>query len=111
MTSWWFTGSNPTGVTMTLERRKEVYQICCKYNIIILEDGAYFFLHFLEEQPVSFLSLDTEGRVIRFDSMSKVLSSGLRLGWLTGPKALVKNIELHVQSSFLHSSTLSQVNL
>lgn len=105
------TGSNPTGVTMTLERRKEVYQICCKYNIIILEDGAYFFLHFLEEQPVSFLSLDTEGRVIRFDSMSKVLSSGLRLGWLTGPKALVKNIELHVQSSFLHSSTLSQVLL
>lgn len=94
---------------MTLERRKEVYQICCKYNIIILEDGAYFFLHFLEEQPVSFLSLDTEGRVIRFDSMSKVLSSGLRLGWLTGPKPLVKNIELHVQSSFLHSSTLSQV--
>lgn len=105
------TGSNPTGVTMPLERRREIYRICCEYNIMILEDDAYFFLHFLEEQPISFLSLDTEGRVIRFDSMSKVLSSGLRLGWLTGPKPLVQNIELHIQSSFLHSSTLSQVIL
>lgn len=103
------TASNPTGVTMPLERKKEVYRICCEYNIIILEDDAYFFLHCLDEQPVSFLSLDTEGRVIRFDSMSKVLSSGLRLGWLTGPKQLVHYIELHIQSSFLHSSTFSQV--
>lgn len=94
---------------MPLERRKQIYKICCKYNLIILEDDAYYFLHFLDEQPRSFLSLDTEGRVIRFDSMSKVLSSGLRLGWLTGPKPLVHNIELHIQSSILHSSTLSQV--
>lgn len=103
------TASNPTGYTMSTERKKEIYKICCKYNLIILEDDAYYFLHFLDEQPISFLSLDTEGRVIRFDSMSKVLSSGLRLGWLTGPKQLVHYIELHIQSSILHSSTLSQV--
>ncbi|KAH1006714.1 hypothetical protein HUJ05_007422 [Dendroctonus ponderosae] len=105
------TGSNPTGITMSLERRQEIYAICCKYNILILEDDAYCFLHFQEEEPVSFLSLDVEGRVIRFDSMSKVLSSGLRLAWLTGPKQLVSNIELHIQSDMLHSSTLSQVRL
>ncbi|CAG9764944.1 unnamed protein product [Ceutorhynchus assimilis] len=105
------TASNPTGVTMSLRRRQEIYQICCKYNILILEDDAYYFLHFLDEQPVSFLSLDVEGRVLRFDSMSKVLSSGLRLAWLTGPRPLVNNIELHIQSSMLHSSTLSQVIL
>lgn len=105
------TGSNPTGVTMPLERRKEVYDICCKYDLLILEDDAYYFLHFLDEHPVSFLSLDTEGRVIRFDSMSKVLSSGLRLAWLTAPRQLVQNIELHIQSSILHPSTLSQVIL
>ncbi|KAJ8954800.1 hypothetical protein NQ318_014912 [Aromia moschata] len=103
------TGSNPTGGTMSLERRKEIYQICSKYNILILEDDAYCFLHFLEKQPVSFLSLDTDGIVIRFDSMSKIISSGLRLAWLTGPKQLVHRIELHIQSSNLHSSTLSQV--
>lgn len=103
------TASNPTGVTMSTERKQEIYKICCKYNIIILEDDAYYFLHFLDHQPVSFLSMDTEGRVIRFDSMSKVLSSGLRIGWLTGPKQLVHYVELHIQSSILHSSTLSQV--
>lgn len=106
-----FPASNPTGVTIPLERRIEIYRICCKYNIIILEDDAYYFLHFLDKQPVSFLSLDTEGRVLRFDSFSKVLSSGLRLGYLTGPKQLVQNIELHIQSSYLHSSALSQVNM
>lgn len=105
------TASNPTGTTMSTERKMEVYKICSKYNILILEDDAYYFLHFLDKQPVSFLSLDTDGRVIRFDSMSKVLSSGLRLGWLTAPKPLVHYIELHVQSSILHSSTLSQVRI
>lgn len=103
------TGSNPTGTTMPEERRREIYKICCKYNILILEDDAYCFMHFLDKAPPSFLSLDVEGRVLRFDSFSKVLSSGLRLGWVTGPKQLIANMELHVQSSYLHSSTLSQV--
>lgn len=67
-------------------------------------------MHFLEEDVPSFLSLDTEGRVLRFDSLSKVLSSGLRLGWVTGPKQLIQIIELHIQGSYLHSSTLSQVS-
>lgn len=105
------TASNPTGTTIPLERRKEIYEICCKYNIVILEDDPYYFMHFLDDVTPSFLSLDTEGRVLRFDSFSKVLSSGLRIGWVTGPKQLIQNLELHIQSSYLHSSTLSQVSL
>ncbi|XP_017775231.1 PREDICTED: kynurenine/alpha-aminoadipate aminotransferase, mitochondrial [Nicrophorus vespilloides] len=103
------TASNPTGTTMSLERRKEIYSICCKYNILILEDDPYYFLNFSDKLTPSFLALDTEGRVLRFDSFSKVLCPGLRIGWLTGPKQLVQNVELHIQSSYLHSSTLSQV--
>ncbi|CAG9861819.1 unnamed protein product [Phyllotreta striolata] len=103
------TASNPSGTTMPTDRKIEIYRICCEYNIIILEDDAYYFLHFLDRQPDSFLSIDTEGRVIRLDSMSKVLSSGLRLGWLTGPRKLVEQIEIHISSSILHSSVLSQV--
>ncbi|CAG9820979.1 unnamed protein product [Phaedon cochleariae] len=105
------TASNPSGRTIPTERKKEIYKICCDYNILILEDDAYYFVHFLEERPMSFLSMDTQGRVIRLDSMSKVLSSGLRLGFLTGPKRLVQNIELHISSDILHSSVLSQVIL
>lgn len=66
-------------------------------------------MNFNDEMLPSFLALDTEGRVLRFDSFSKVLSSGLRIGWVTGPKELIHIIELHIQCSYLHSSTLSQV--
>ncbi|XP_044746021.1 kynurenine/alpha-aminoadipate aminotransferase, mitochondrial [Coccinella septempunctata] len=102
------TAANPTGVTIPLDRKKEIYRICCDYNILILEDDAYYFMDFQDAKPVSFLSLDVEGRVLRFDSLSKVLASGLRLGWVTGPKQLITNIELHIQSAYLHSSSLSQ---
>ncbi|KRT84152.1 hypothetical protein AMK59_903, partial [Oryctes borbonicus] len=126
------TGSNPTGTTMTLERKREIYKICSEYNVLILEDDPYFFMHFLDELTPSFLSMDTEGRVLRFDSFSKVLSSGMRVGWVTAPKPLIQALELqvlssgmrvgwvtaakpliqalelHIQSAHLHSSTLSQ---
>ncbi|XP_071512466.1 kynurenine/alpha-aminoadipate aminotransferase, mitochondrial-like isoform X3 [Panulirus ornatus] len=57
----------------------------------------------------SFLSMDTDGRVLRFDSFSKVLSSGLRVGFVTGPKPLIQRILLHKQVSILHAPAMSQV--
>lgn len=102
------TGSNPTGVVIPLERRKEIYRIACDYNFLIIDDDPYHFLHFEDEQPKSFLSLDTEGRVIRLDSFSKIISSGLRLGFVTAAAPLIASIELHLQSSHLHAPTLSQ---
>lgn len=62
-----------------------------------------------QEEPKSFLSLDTEGRVIRLDSFSKVISSGIRLGFMTAAAPLIASVELHLQSSHLHAPTLSQV--
>lgn len=53
--------------------------------------------------------MDNDGRVIRFDSFSKILSSGLRLGVVTGPQFLLRQIELHVQSSTLQTSSIAQV--
>lgn len=103
------TGTNPTGVVIPFERRKEIYRIACDYNFLILDDDPYHFMHFEDEQPKSFLSLDTEGRVIRLDSFSKVISSGIRLGFITAAAPLIASIELHLQSSHLHAPTLSQV--
>lgn len=57
----------------------------------------------------SFLSMDTEGRVLRFDSFSKILSSGLRLGMVTGPTAFIQRIDYVSQAANLHTSGLSQV--
>ncbi|XP_031832419.1 kynurenine/alpha-aminoadipate aminotransferase, mitochondrial isoform X1 [Nomia melanderi] len=103
------TGTNPTGVVIPLERRKEIYSIACDYNFLILDDDPYHFMHFEDEEPKSFLSLDTECRVIRLDSFSKVISSGIRLGFITAAAPLIASIELHLQSSHLHAPTLSQV--
>lgn len=71
----------------------------------------YYYLTktFLQSVPKSFLSLDVEGRVIRLDSFSKVLSSGLRIGYITAAAPLLASIELHMQSSHLHAPSLSQV--
>ena len=62
-----------------------------------------------EERVPSFLFIDEDRRVLRFDSFSKVLSSGIRLGFMTGPKPLIDRTLLHVQVSVLHASSLSQV--
>jgi kynurenine/2-aminoadipate aminotransferase len=52
--------------------------------------------------------MDIDGRVLRFDSFSKLLSSGMRVGFVTGPPQLIERIELHQQASVLHSSGPSQ---
>nr|XP_012217627.1 PREDICTED: kynurenine/alpha-aminoadipate aminotransferase, mitochondrial-like [Linepithema humile] len=105
------TGTNPTGIIIPLERRKEIYRIACEYNFLILDDDPYHFMHFEKEEPKSFLSLDTEGRVIRLDTFSKTISSGIRIGFITAAAPLIASIELHLQSSHLHACTLSQVLL
>jgi len=104
------TGANPTGTMLPNKRRRQIYNICSKYDILILEDDPYFFLQFGDEdsRPQSFFSMDVDGRVLRFDSFSKVLSSGIRLGWVTGPKPLVDRVMLHMQVSVLHAASLSQ---
>lgn len=102
---------NPTGVSVSEGRRREIYDIASSYNLIILEDDPYYFVQFedIKDFPPSFLSMDTDGRVLRFDSFSKLLSSGLRIGYVTGPKPLIQRIALHKQVSILHAPSMSQV--
>lgn len=105
------TGHNPSGATLTAERKRQIYKLAQKYDFLILEDDPYYYLNFGSEKSdseVTFLSIDTDGRVLRFDSLSKVMSSGLRIGWLTGPKSLIERIHLHMQTGSLHTSGLSQ---
>lgn len=104
-------GGNPTGHTLTEERKRKIYEIAQKYNILILEDDPYFYLQFQKPYVPSMLSMDTDGRVIRFDSFSKLISSGMRLGLVSGPKPVLDRISLHMQASVMHASGLSQVAL
>jgi kynurenine/2-aminoadipate aminotransferase len=116
-------GSNPTGGSLSEERRRRIYALCARYDILILEDDPYYFLQFGDGGASrsscsssssgdglapSFMAMDMDGRVLRFDSMSKVLAAGLRLGWATGPAPLIDRLQLHMQSTSLHASGLAQ---
>ncbi|KAF1804572.1 pyridoxal phosphate-dependent transferase [Mucor lusitanicus] len=103
------TGGNPTGSTATLERKQAVYEICSRYDVLILEDDAYYYLQFAKDRVPSYLSIDKDGRVLRCDSMSKILSAGLRIGWITGPKPLLERINMHTMVTNLQPSGLPQV--
>lgn len=115
------TGQNPAGTTSPVERKKQIYKICCEHDIFILEDDPYFFLYYGQDAAPadvkqykrpslqSYFSMDTEQRVMRFDSMSKVLSSGIRVGFVTGPKCLMDSLNLHSAATNLHASNVSQI--
>ncbi|XP_069570915.1 kynurenine/alpha-aminoadipate aminotransferase, mitochondrial [Brachyistius frenatus] len=102
-------GGNPTGASMTTARKKEVYELARQYDMLIIEDDPYYFLQFQKPWAPTFLSMDVDGRIIRTDSFSKILSSGLRIGFVTGPKPLVDRVVLHIQASTMHTSTFTQL--
>ncbi|XP_076234228.1 kynurenine/alpha-aminoadipate aminotransferase, mitochondrial [Calliopsis andreniformis] len=105
------TGANPTGTVLIESRRKRVYELAQIYDFLIVEDDPYCFIHFLDKKPTSFFELDTDGRVIRLDSFSKVLSAGLRLGVVTARKEFITKLTTHMESTCLHASSLSQMLL
>jgi len=79
-----------------------------------LEDDPYYFLYYGEAPPPpSYFALERDqpraGRVLRFDSLSKVISSGMRLGFVSGPEAIVKLIDLHTGTANLQPSSFSQI--
>ncbi|XP_038852045.1 kynurenine/alpha-aminoadipate aminotransferase, mitochondrial isoform X2 [Salvelinus namaycush] len=80
-----------------------------QYDLLIIEDDPYYFLQFDKPWAPTFLSMDVDGRIIRTDSFSKILSSGLRIGFVTGPKPLVDRVVLHIQASTMHTSTFTQL--
>jgi len=83
---------NPTGVTLTLERRQRLLKLAEQYDFLILEDDAYGELLF-EVPPKPLKQLDESGRVIHVGSLSKVVAPGLRIGWAVGPAPVVSAME------------------
>jgi 2-aminoadipate transaminase len=83
---------NPYGVTTTLERRKRIVELAREYNFAIFEDDAYFDLRFSGEKLPTLYSLDGGDHVLYFGTFSKILSPGMRLGWVVGNPALVNRL-------------------
>ncbi|KAG9314943.1 TdiD protein [Chiua virens] len=106
-------GCNPSGTTATIERRREVLQLAREHNFLILEDDPYYYLYFGKDgRPPSYFTLELEtpelGRVIRFDSFSKILSAGMRMGFASGPKQILDAMDVYTGFSNLQGSSLVQ---
>lgn len=102
---------NPTGVTLSLERRKRLLAISEKYQLPIVEDDAYRHLHLEIEPPPSLLELDQSGLVIYINTFSKVLFPGLRVGWVAAARPIIRLLtrlkELSITTNTLGQSALA----
>ncbi|MDO4175238.1 MAG: PLP-dependent aminotransferase family protein [Eubacteriales bacterium] len=103
------TFQNPTGRTMTLERRKELLALAKKYDVLILEDNPYFELRYEGEPVATVKSMDTEGRVVYAGSYSKVLSPGMRIGFCLANKEIINRMVVCKQVSDVHTNMYFQM--
>lgn len=103
------TFQNPSGTTMTLEKRKTMLELAKRFNILILEDNPYGDLRFDGVDVPTIKSMDTEGLVAYAGSFSKTLSPGLRVGFLICPDGLMEKIVICKQVNDVHTGVLSQM--
>ena len=108
------TFGNPSGAMLTLARRKRVLELAVKYHVLVVEDDPYSELYFGEAPPPpSMMSLSqtvpgSREWLVYCGSFSKVLSPGLRVGWMIAPPALLANAVMCKQFSDAHTSNLTQ---
>ncbi len=99
---------NPTGTTLALERRARIVEIAETHRIPLLEDGPYSELRFRGDHLPPLASYDRGGVVIHLGTFSKTLAPGLRIGWMTGPKEILRAATIAKQAADLHTGTLAQ---
>jgi 2-aminoadipate transaminase len=102
------TFQNPAGVTMSGERRRRLVEIARENEILVLEDNPYGLLRFEGEPEPSLYGLDGGDYVIYVGTFSKILSPGIRIGWVVAPPPVLAKITLGKQASDLCTSTLTQ---
>ncbi len=99
---------NPTGVTISLQRRKELLRLASEYDFLILEDNPYGELAFSGDRVPHLRSLDTEDRVIYLGSVSKVFIPGVRIGWIQANQTVIQKLSIAKQGTDLCSSSYGQ---
>ncbi len=102
------TFQNPGGVTLSLERRRRLVEIARERELLILEDNPYGMLRYEGEALPSLYALDGGDYVIYAGTFSKILSPGIRVGWLCAPPPVMEKVVLGKQAADLCTSTLAQ---
>lgn len=103
------TFQNPSGITVTEEKRRKILELADKYDFLIYEDNPYGELRFRGEEVPTFKALDKSGRVIYFGSFSKILSPGMRIGFTSAPEKLLERMIICKQTEDVHTNVLSQM--
>ena len=103
------TFQNPAGITTSLEKRKAIYEVCKKYGLMILEDNPYGELRFAGTEIPTIKSFDTEGLVIYCSSFSKILSAGMRVGFVVAPEEVAAKMVVAKQSEDVHTNQFFQM--
>jgi DNA-binding transcriptional MocR family regulator len=98
---------NPTGVTLSLARRRRLVELANEYDVLVLEDSPYRELRFAGEPVPTLKSLDTEDRVVFLGSFSKILAPGMRLGWSVASEDLTGRLGLLKLAADTQCSTLN----
>lgn len=102
------TYQNPSGITMSLVRRRELLRLAYRFHVPVLEDDPYSELYYEGGLVPSLKSLDTSDHVIYLSTFSKVIFPGLRLGWFAAPSDLAQQLLMAKQLDDLHCNTLAQ---
>lgn len=100
---------NPSGVTTSFEKRKAIYELAKKYGVLILEDNPYGELRISGENVPPIKSLDDDGIVVYAGSFSKILSPGMRLGYVIAPKPVVQKMVVCKQGEDVHTNVWAQM--
>lgn len=103
------TFQNPSGTTMSLEKRMALLELARRYDVFILEDNPYGELRFRGQAVATIKSMDTEGRVIYAGTYSKTLAPGLRVGFASARKDIVDRIVVVKQVNDVHTPVLNQM--
>lgn len=102
------TFQNPSGAVLSLERRRHLLALAARFAIPVVEDDPYAELHYEGPTVPSLQALDSDGIVLSLHSFSKVLFPGLRVGWLTAPHPVLRQLTLARQGTDLHTNTPGQ---
>ncbi|MDM4763874.1 PLP-dependent aminotransferase family protein [Galbitalea sp. SE-J8] len=98
---------NPTGVTLSLARRRRLIELANEHDLLVVEDSPYRELRFEGEHVPTLRSLDTEGRVVQIGTFSKILAPGMRLGWMVASPDVLARLGLLKLAADTQSSTLN----
>ncbi len=100
---------NPAGICTSYEKRVKIYEIAKKYGLMILEDNPYGELRFAGEDIPSIKSFDNEGIVIYCSTFSKILSAGMRVGFVIAPDEVASKMVVSKQTSDVHTNLFFQI--